>query len=461
MMQVQYHTIAAISTPPGKGGVAIIRISGDEAFNIAKQCFVPMSKKQLQDYPYRFAIYGHILFEGKEIDDGIITLYPNPHSYTGEDMVEICCHGGILLTQKVLTSVLAAGAYMAGPGEFTQRAFQNGKLSLSHAEAVGQLLEAKTEAQIALAAPTSRNAFQEAVSDIGGILLSLLSSLYATIDYPDEDLGELSDADIISRIQNALSKTEALRKTYRIGHAISEGIRTVICGRPNVGKSSLYNTLCGDEYAIVTDEAGTTRDVLERVTTTGAITLHLYDTAGIRDTDSVAEMRGVERSLWHIKQAELILAVFDGSAMLTSEDKLILEEIKSHANGYTIALINKSDLPQQIEMDEIARVCQKVVSISAKTGNIENLIKLLDTLYIDEKIAVGSSAIVSTARQEASLAKTESHMKAALEAFSLGLAQDVASSDVELALASLGELDGREVSEQIVADIFSHFCVGK
>ena len=460
-MQAQYHTIAAISTPPGKGGVAIIRISGEDAFAIAKQCFVPISKKQLQDYPYRFAIYGHILFEGKKIDDGIATLYPNPHSYTGEDMVEICCHGGILLTQKVLTSVLTAGAHMAGAGEFTRRAFQNGKLSLSHAEAVGQLLEAKTEAQIALAAPTSRNAFTEAVGEIGGVLLSLLSSLYATIDYPDEDLGELSDEDIIFRIKQALDKTQALRKTYSTGHAVSEGIRTVICGRPNVGKSSLYNALCGDEYAIVTDEAGTTRDVLERVTTTGAVTLHLFDTAGIRDTESVAELRGVERSLWHIKQAELILAVFDGSSPLNEEDKLILEEIKTHANGYTIALINKSDLPQQIETDEIAGVCQKVVTISAKEGKIDTLKTLLEALYIDEQIEIGSSAIVSTARQEASLAKAESHMKAALGAFAMGLAQDVASSDVELALASLGELDGREVSERIVEDIFSHFCVGK
>lgn len=455
------HTIAAISTPPGKGGVALIRISGTQAEEIAAKCFVPFSKKALSDCPARYAIYGGIYADGELVDDGIATRFPAPHSYTGEDTVEICCHGGILLTQRILSGLFHAGAMPAEPGEFTKRAFVNGKLTLSHAEAVGQLLEAQTDAQIRLASPGARDAFSREMDKISGMLLGLTSSLYAAIDYPDEDLGELSDREILERLEQALLALTRFRKTYRQGHAISEGIETVICGRPNVGKSSLYNCLSGDDYAIVTDEAGTTRDVLTRTVAVGQVTLHLCDTAGIREAESKAEREGVARSKAYMDKAELILAVFDGSEALSEEDKLLLSDLKEKSHICRIGILNKSDKPVVTVKEEIGEACDHVLSLSTREGDISVLTSLIESLYMDESIQAGMTAVVSTARQDAALAKAIDHLNASISAFRMGFAQDVASSDIELALGALGELDGREVSDMVVGEIFSHFCVGK
>ena len=455
------HTIAAISTPSGKGGVALIRISGAQADEIAAKCFVPLSKKPLSAHEPRYAIYGHIYADGKLIDDGIAIRFPAPHSYTGEDVVEITCHGGILLTARVLGGLFKAGAMPAEPGEFTKRAFVNGKLTLSHAEAVGQLLEAQTDAQISLASPNSRSAFAKEMDRISDMLLGLMSSLYASIDYPDEDLGELSNDEILAKLQDTLGVVEKLKKTYRQGHAINEGIETVICGRPNVGKSSLYNCLSGDNYAIVTDEAGTTRDVLSRTVSAGQVTLHLYDTAGIREAESKAEREGVERSKAHMDKAELIIAVFDASEALAEEDLALLEDLKQKSHICRIGMLNKCDKAPVLKKEQLEGACDRILSISAAEGDISALVSLIEELYMDESIKTGETAVVSTARQDAALAKTITHLEAAIAAFRLGYAQDVASSDIELALASLGELDGREVSERVVGEIFSHFCVGK
>jgi len=455
------HTIAAISTPPGKGGVALIRISGEKADEIAARCFVPLSKKTLEECPARYAVYGHIYADGEPVDDGIATRFPAPHSYTGEDTVEICCHGGILLTQRILSGLFHAGAVPAEPGEFTKRAFVNGRLTLSHAEAVGQLLEAQTDAQIRLTGPGARSAFAKEMDKISQMLLGLMSSLYASIDYPDEDLGELSNEEILHRIEETLFALKNFRKTYRQGHAISEGIETVICGRPNVGKSSLYNRLSGDDYAIVTDEAGTTRDVLSRTVAAGQVTLHLYDTAGIRAAESKAEREGVARSKAHMDTAELILAVFDGSEVLTEEDKDLLAALAEKSHICRIGILNKSDKASVTKAEDIAFACDHILSLSAEQGDVAELVTLIESLYMDESIKAGMTAVVSTARQDAALAKAIDHLEASASAFRMGYAQDVASSDIELALGALGELDGREVSEMVVGEIFSHFCVGK
>ncbi|MBO5789425.1 MAG: tRNA uridine-5-carboxymethylaminomethyl(34) synthesis GTPase MnmE, partial [Clostridia bacterium] len=383
------HTIAAVSTPPGKGGVALIRVSGDQAFEIASHCFVPLSKKPLAECKPRYAIYGHIYAEGQVVDDGILTLFPAPHSYTGEDTVEICCHGGILLTQRILSGLFCAGAVPAEAGEFTRRAFINGKLSLSQAEAVGQLLEAKTNAQLTLAGPSARSAFALEMERISGMLLSLLSSLYATIDYPEEDLGELTACEIDTKLGQAVLALEQFRRTYKAGHAISEGIATVICGRPNVGKSSLYNCLCGEEYAIVTDEAGTTRDVLERVVSAGQVTLRLFDTAGLRDAESLAEQKGVQRSRAHIDSAELIIAVFDRSSPLSDEDKELLALLSQKQNVYRIGILNKCDLPPVLSESDISSSLNQVLSLSSAEGDISALVSLIEALYMDETITPG------------------------------------------------------------------------
>ena len=454
-------TIAAISTPPGKGGVAIIRISGEAAFEIAERCFSPRSGKPLSAYPARHAVYGCILSENRPIDDGLAVRFPAPASYTGENMVEICCHGGILLTQKVLEETFAQGAVQAAPGEFTRRAFVNGKLSLSRAEAVGRLLEAQTEAQMKLAAPDATDALEGEVGGIYGLLLSLLSSLFADIDYPEEDLGELSVGEILSRLREAQTRLDALLATYRTGHAIAEGIPCVICGRPNVGKSSLYNLLCGEERAIVTSEAGTTRDVLEKTVACGQVTLLLCDTAGLRNAESAAEKIGVERSRARIKEAELIFAVFDASAPLTEEDRALLDELAARRDVCRVGILNKTDLPSVLAPSDIAPACDEVLSLSALTGDKQPLCELVEKLFLSERITPGDRAILSGARQAAAVRRAAECVQSAQAAFAAGFAHDVAASDIERALSALGEISGREVSEQIVADIFSHFCVGK
>ena len=454
-------TIAAISTPPGKGGVALIRISGAEAASIAEICFQPKSKKPLPSLPTRQAVYGDILKNGKSIDDGIAIYYKAPNSYTGEDMVELICHGGMLLTETVLSAVLSAGAKCAEAGEFTKRAYLNGKITLSEAEAVALLLEAKTESQLAISTRAAGAKLKEATSALSGELTSLLSSLYASIDYPDEDLAELSTEEVVESLKSTLTKVQSLSNTYRTGHAISDGIRTVICGRPNVGKSSLYNCLCQKECAIVTDEAGTTRDVLERTVSIGKATLLLCDTAGLRTTESKAEQMGIDKAHEYLKEAELILAVFDGASPLEQEDIDLLEELKT-LSAPIVAVLNKTDAGIcEDTKNKVEKSCQTVLSLSAKDGNISALTQLIESLFIDEKLTLGESAIVASARQKASFDRAIELLNYAIASFEGGFSTDVSATVVEEAIGALGEINGRQVSEQIVGEIFSHFCVGK
>ena len=254
------NVIAAISTPPGKGGVAVIRMSGVGSPDIAEAVFQPISGKRIFDYPPRTQIYGYIIYNGEKIDDGMLTYFPSPSSYTGEDVVEVSCHGGVLVTRTVLEALLCAGARPAEAGEFTRRAFINGKLSLSEAEAIGTLLEAKSHEQICLSSLPARTKLNERVNEIRADITDIMSSIYARIDYPDEDLGEFSNEETVERLLLARKKLARLINTYRTGRAICEGISAVICGKPNVGKSTLYNLLLGEDAAIVTDIAGTTRD---------------------------------------------------------------------------------------------------------------------------------------------------------------------------------------------------------
>ncbi|MBE6537215.1 MAG: tRNA uridine-5-carboxymethylaminomethyl(34) synthesis GTPase MnmE [Ruminococcaceae bacterium] len=460
------RTIAAISTPPGKGGVAVIRISGKEALSVAAKIFLPKGKRTVEAIVPRMQIYGSILHMGEEIDDGLITYFPAPNSYTGEDVIEISCHGGVLITSKVLESAYIAGAFPAERGEFTKRAFVNGKLSLTEAESVAMLLEAGSEAQIKLSRSSSRSKLKAAIQGIRERLVSLLSSAFARIDYPDEDLGDFSDSEMLKMIDALREEVKYLAQTYKTGRAVSDGVSTVICGKPNVGKSTLYNLLVGENAAIVTDIPGTTRDVLEKKVPLGDVMLKLYDTAGIRGEGADAvENIGISRSREKIDTADLVFALFDSTRALDAEDKEIIDYLKDKSCE-RIALITKcDDITSSKHLEELLNEgFANIIEISSETKAKETLdviTRKVMELFTDEKIKIGEDAVISSARQNAALVKALSFLDTAAEALRMGLPQDAVSSDVELALGAIGELDGKEVTEEVVSDIFANFCVGK
>ncbi len=453
-------TVSAISTPPGKGGVAVIRITGDSAIEVAEKCFIPRGGKRISELKSAQCIYGDIILDGSKIDDGILTVYRAPNSYTGENTAEISCHGGVHVTQRVLEATFAAGASQASAGEFTKRAFINGKLSLTEAEAVADLLEAKSDTQLKLSSYDSRKRLTGALEKIKDAMLRLISTMYARIDYPDEDLADLSNEEITAELCKILADAKSLKATYKTGKAVSIGINTVICGKPNVGKSSLYNLLCRSDEAIVTEIAGTTRDVLKNTVSVGKVMLNLSDTAGIHKALDPVEKIGVERSIECIDNAELIIAVFDVSSGLEKEDFELIDEIKRLEKN-VIAVLNKCDKGISNTSDIIKKEFENTVTISTESGNADVLTELIERLFTDGEIEIGYDAVISTARQNASLVRAISHIENSIEAFSSGLESDIAASDLELAIGDIGELDGRSVNESIVSEIFSHFCVGK
>ena len=358
--------IAAISTPSGKGGVALIRVSGEGSVEICDKVFRPKSKHSIKNIPARVQVYGDIIKNGEIIDDGMITVFRAPASYTGEDTVEISCHGGILVTEKVLEAVLIAGAVPAERGEFTQRAFINGKLSLTDAEAIGNLLEAKSDEQIKLSSGGAREKLSGAIGDIRSALTSLLASIFARIDYPDEDLGQFTNEETLAYLKDIRKRLDNLISTYPTARAINEGVSTVICGKTNVGKSTLYNAILGEDAAIVTDIEGTTRDVLSSQISLGKVMLKLSDTAGVRDTEraDTVEKIGIEKTLRALGSAELIIAVFDGSRALDGDDCELISRV-SDARGNKIAVINKCDLKSVINKESLSSF-DSVIEISAK-----------------------------------------------------------------------------------------------
>ena len=457
--------ICAISTPPGKGGVAVIRMCGEGAFDIIGEVFAPLSKRALTDYPPRTQVYGYIVDGEEKVDDCLVTLFPAPNSYTGEETVEISCHGGLLVTRTVLETLITHGALYAEAGEFTRRAFINGKLTLSEAEAIGTLLEAKSREQLRLSSRPSRERLANRIATIRGALTSLMGSIYARIDYPDEDLGEFTDEESLAELKKIYADLSSLIDTYRTGRVITEGIATVICGKPNVGKSSLYNLLTGEDSAIVTEIEGTTRDLLEKSVPLGRVILNLTDTAGIRDGEGIdkVEKIGISRSRERIAEADLVLAVFDLSRDVDDKDRELLSLLDS-VDATKICILNKADAKGGDGFDEVTAHFEYTVTLSTegdRDGAISTLSTLIDRLFTDEMISSGRDAIVSSARQHSSLCNARTYILSAIEAYEGGLSCDLASSDIELAIGAIGELDGRGVSESVVSDIFSRFCVGK
>lgn len=461
-------TIAAVSTPYGKGGVALIRISGTDAVVIADKIFRSRSGRALVDAEHAKMTYGEIYMPHAErgelsIDDGMAVVFRAPHSFTGEDTVEITCHGGVLVTRQVLSAVLLAGARAAEAGEFTRRAYISGKLKLNEAEALGDLLEARSESQLTLARSGMKGRLSERMDELYSELRRILTSIYAVIDFPDEDLAEMSREEMEKELSNIAASVRSLADTYGTGRAISEGIPTVICGRTNAGKSSVYNRILGYDAAIVTDVEGTTRDVLRETAVLGKATLLLSDTAGLRDTEDKVESIGIERSLREIEGAELILAVFDGSRAPTEEDVRLVDMIE-RSGVASVALINKADIisERNAELDALSERLSARVDISAASGDgFDALASAVEELFIDGDIDVRHDAVVTGARQFAALNSACELLCRALEDMRSGVSLDACCVGVECAMSALGEVDGRIIGEEIVADIFSHFCVGK
>ncbi len=468
----EFYPIAAISTPYGRGGIAVIRMSGSGSIEAADKFFVPKSKKKVSELEPNTAVYGDILNDGEVIDTGIITVFRAPRSYTGEDTVEISCHGGITLARSVLESAYICGCRPAGAGEFTKRAFINGKLSLSQAEAVAGLIDARSKEALKLSSAQSRGILSRKIKLLSDDITMLLASVYAGIDYPDEDLAELSTAQLKAQAEDIYNELVRLSDTYRSGKAVCEGIPAVIIGRPNTGKSSLMNALLGEDRAIVTDAAGTTRDTIEETLTVGKVLLRLCDTAGLRNTNDKIEKIGIEKAREKLFDAELILAVFDGSSKALCEDMDIiseLSEIKKNGSAEIIPLISKCDLAPKGESGTEERFAPELVAelgepiyFSSVTGEgTELIIKRISELFVSGDINYSEDAIISNARQYASICEARDHVRNALSAIDMGLAQDIAGLDLETALSRLSELDGRQTASDITDKIFASFCVGK
>ena len=411
------------------------------------------------------------------IDDGMAVIFRAPASYTGEDTVEISCHGGILLTEKVLSLCFAAGAVPAEAGEFTQRAFINGKIDLSKAEAVIGLIDAESEYRLKLNASHAQGVMKRCIDGYINRVTRLISSVYVCIDYPDEDLEDVGRDEMTESLRSLSVDMEKTLATYREGKAVNEGIGTVILGKPNAGKSSLLNRLLGTERAIVTHIAGTTRDTIEEKMTLGRIMLNICDTAGIREAEDEVERIGVRRALEKAEGAELILTVFDGSAPLDDEDNELIEQVKKLWNmgKKVIAVINKSDASDTDgflkNKEAVASALGEMVSnaersslytVSAQNGDgIEELKRGIEELFVLGEIDYNTVAVVSNARQYNAMKSALDAVERAKTALLDGFSPDVCGLDLETALSCLGEIDGRGVTEAVTNDIFHRFCVGK
>jgi tRNA modification GTPase len=451
-------TIAAVGTPHGKGGVAMIRISGEDAFSVAERIFVPANKERFAKRKSGCTYYGSFADEGGVFDDGICILFASPASFTGEDVAELYCHGGILVTQKLLSAALKNGATIAGPGEFTRRAFINGKITLTQAEAIGGIIDSKSEKHLSVSARQANGSLSRALDSVYTDLRLLAASVYAFIDYPDEDMTDVSIEEMRERLTDCKKRLDRLAGSHTYGRAISEGVITAIVGKPNTGKSSLLNALCGEERAIVTDVAGTTRDVVTETVRLGDLILRLSDTAGIRESDDKVEMIGIERSKKAIDEAELILAVFDMSRPLDDDDKRIIDSIVSSGKeAKTICILNKIDIADDLN---IKLPFEKTLTASAKSGEgIDSLVNTVSLMFGAGEIGENDEIVVN-ARQCAAVVNASNAVQNAIDALD-SFTQDIAGMDIEVALSAIAEADGRSVSEDIVNEIFSHFCVGK
>ncbi len=451
-------TIAAISTAQGAGGIGIIRISGDNAIDIADKVFKSVSGKKISDIKGYTALYGSVYSDGNKIDECVALLFRNPHSYTGENVVELSCHGGLVVIKNVLRAVLNSGAVLAEAGEFTKRAFLNGKMGLTEAEAVMDIIGAKGNQSAKAAMACLEGKLRKRIDNIKESLINSAAHLSAWADYPEEDIPEVTNNALKLSIQKGIDELENLLSQYDKGKVIKEGIDTVIAGKANVGKSTLMNLLSGCERSIVTNIPGTTRDIVEETIILNDIAINLSDTAGIRTTDDLVESIGVGKAKSRIMNSSLVLAVFDGSRELDSDDIEILSILDKNN---TIAIINKSDLECILDTDKIKNYVNHIIFISAKDGSgIEKLEKEIISIMGTDNIN-SSEGMIANERQRFSAQEALNYLKESLESLEYGMTLDAVTVSLEYAIQSLLELTGERVTEAVVSSVFSHFCVGK
>lgn len=455
-------TISAISTAPGIGGIGIIRISGENTYNVLEKIFKPKQEVNFEQVKGYSIKYGHIIEEQKIIDEVLVSFFKAPNSYTTEDLCEISSHGGTYVVGKILELCLKNGAELAEPGEFTKRAFLNGRIDLSQAEAVIDVINAKTEKESKASINQLEGNLSTEVRKTRDLLMSIMVEAEVSIDYPEYDIEEISNRKTNDILVQVLEKLEKLIDSFETGKIVKEGIKVALIGKPNAGKSSLLNAILKEERAIVTDIEGTTRDIIEESISVRGIPLCIIDTAGIRDTSEKVEKIGIERSKKSAEDADLIIAIFDGGEGLTNEDYDIINIVK---NKKCIAILNKIDINiQKSTKSEIAERLPNVniIEISAKEKiGIENIYKEIENLFKLNEIQLDNETIITNVRHKTIISNAIQLTKKAIDISNKNLPIDMIAMYIKEILEELGKITGETISDEIIKEIFSKFCLGK
>lgn len=458
-----FDTIAAISSAVGEAGIGIVRLSGQEAVSIVDNIFEAVNKKALADAENRRMMYGHIIdkINNQVIDEVLIVSMKAPHTYTREDVVEIYCHGGIIPVKKILDLVLKNGARLADPGEFTKRAFLNGRLDLSQAEAVIDIINAKTDKSHEVSINQLEGSLSKKVNSIRDNILSMIAHVEVAIDFPEDDIEEITYEELEESASDVIYEIKQLLNTFNRGKILRDGLKTVILGKPNVGKSSLLNAMLRENRAIVTDIPGTTRDIIEEYLNIDGIPLKIIDTAGIRDTENIVEKIGVDKAKKSIEFADLIIAIFDVSRDLSQEDFKIIELIKGKRS---LVLLNKTDLPNRYTGEHLEKLLegQDVIytSISNEVG-IDVLEDAIKKMFYSGEIELNSDLVVTNIRHKNQLEKALKNIESAHNDIKASIPLDCVEVDLKACWENLGEISGESISEDILDRIFSEFCIGK
>jgi tRNA modification GTPase len=457
----EFDTIAAIATALGEGSISVIRVSGDEAMAVVDKLY--KGQKKLSAVDSHTMNYGHIVDpdNGEVVDEVFCAVFHGPRTYTGEHVVEIQGHGGIVAVQRVMRLVLNSGARLAEPGEFTKRAFLNGRIDLSQAEAVIDVIRSKTDAAMKVALRQVEGQLSEKIRALRQKMVEMLAHIEVTIDYPEHDVEDVTIQHVVEEGDKVVEEIDRLLAGATTGKILREGLKTVIIGKPNVGKSSLLNALSRTDRAIVTDIPGTTRDILEEQINLRGIPLNIIDTAGIRETEDVVEKIGVERSRGALEQADLVLFMVDASRTLEQVDRELLQAVLPYP---TIVILNKLDLPRKLDLDELRRLAgdKKIVETSVATGTgLEELEGAVEDLFLSGGIEGQESTYLSNARHVALLEKGKREMSEALETARMGMTLDLVAVDIRNCWMSLGEVIGEAVGDDLLDQIFSQFCLGK